>query len=944
MSSSYSPSDITHPDSGSARLTQDARRKKANSPAAAAAIPPPIDIPPPRSVRSDSPPDELEELKSYLSGPSRSRTSLSPSRLGSTPDTGSSQAVDPLSRHIFERTNTERTLTSRLLNPTTSKPNISANEKSSRSSHNLSAKDLNSSQSDQAKYKKKGGSLLSRLSMIGGKKRDDDIFDDGSEISTEQRTEGANAVAFSFAVDCGGFIPHHKEPPRFIRVRARDKKLKEFNRVFLAQELVGTCPQAEEGARNGSEKEATIHGYHKQDPNSGGPIWAIEFSKDGKYLATGGRDRVLRVWGVLATPEDRKAFEEEENAADAEGKQQRLSAPVFHTKPIREFVGHTGDILDLSWSKNNFLLSSSMDRTVRLWHLSRPECLCTFKHNDFVTSIAFHPRDDRFFLAGSLDANLRLWSIPDKSVAYSSQLSDIITAVAFSPDGKTAITGCFNGLCMFYETVGLKYQTQIHVRSSRGKNARGSKITGIRTMGFHPEAPDGQVKVLITSNDSRIRIYDLQDKTLQVKIKGHENSCNQIKASFSDDGKYIICGSEDRKAFIWSTAATELDKDDRRPYEYFEAHAHAVTEAVFAPTQTRQLLQASNDPVYTLCNPPPVTLLSREELETESLPPDGPPSESAHIKRPGESPAFIARSTHHDGNIIVTTDHSGSIKVFRQDCAFAKRRQAMENWETGSVFSKKLAKDGLLSRATTRGSDPASARGSLNQTRRAFSAQVNTDRIDSWRYGVHRQGIPSYSGSAVSVSASVATLTASERSVSPSKARRTPLPSAWTSGAADPTSKARNPPYPNNASDKSLSVMHPLSPATSHSTGGGKTDERSSPKEASSSSRFPPTPSFSFQSVDEMTDGDAGPQQDHAGTSPSFWNLNRWRNMASPGNRNASGVPGLGILLGGGQKGQQNGAASAPDDRQANNTRPKSAPRPSEDGTNDGNHISTTAA
>ncbi|RYO76414.1 hypothetical protein DL766_000512 [Monosporascus sp. MC13-8B] len=936
--SSYSPSDITRPSSASARLIQDARRNKASL-AAAAAVPPPIAIPPSRSVPSDSPPEEPEELKSHIPGPSRLRTSPSPSRLGSTTGTGSCQA------HIFEKTNTERTLTSRLLNPTTSKPNISANEKSSRSSHELSAKDLNGSQSDQVKSKKKGGSLLSRLSMIGGKKRDDDIFDDGSEISTEQRTEGANAVAFSFAVDCGGFIPHHKEPPRFIRVRAHDKKLKEFNRVFLAQELVGTCPQAEEGARRGSEKEATIHGYRKQDPNSGGPIWAIEFSKDGKYLATGGRDRVLRVWGVLATPEDRQAFEEEENAADAEGKQQRLSAPVFHTKPIREFVGHTGDILDLSWSKNNFLLSSSMDRTVRLWHLSRPECLCTFKHNDFVTSIAFHPRDDRFFLAGSLDANLRLWSIPDKSVAYSTQLSDTITAVAFSPDGKTAITGCLNGLCMFYETVGLKYQTQIHVRSSRGKNARGSKITGIRTLNFPPEAPDGQVRVLITSNDSRIRIYDLQDKTLQVKIKGHENSCNQIKASFSDDGKYIICGSEDRKAFIWSTGATELDKDDTRPYEYFEAHAHAVTEAVFAPTQTRQLLQSSNDPVYTLCNPPPVTLLSREEIETESLPPDGPRPESAHIKRPGESPAFIARSTHCDGNIIVTTDHSGSIKVFRQDCAFAKRRQAMENWETGSVFSKKLAKDGFLSRTTTRGSDPTSGRVSLSQTRRVLSAQVNTDRIDSWRYGVHRQGLPSYPGSAVSVSASVTTPTASERSVSPSKAGRIPLPLAWTSGAADQASKARNPPYAdNNASDKALSIMHPLSPATSHSTGGGKADERPSPKEVSSSSRFPPTPSFSFQSVDEATDGDAWSQQDQAGASPSFWNLNRWRNMASPGNRSASGVPGLGIILGGGQKGQQNGAASAPDDHQANNAQPKSAPGSTEDGTDDSNRKSTTAA
>lgn len=33
-----------------------------------------------------------------------------------------------------------------------------------------------------------------------------------------------------------------------------------------------------------------------------------------------------------------------------------------------------------------------MDKTVRLWHISSPHCLCCFQHVDFVTAIAFHPR------------------------------------------------------------------------------------------------------------------------------------------------------------------------------------------------------------------------------------------------------------------------------------------------------------------------------------------------------------------------------------------------------------------------------------------------------------------------------------------------------------------------------------------------------------------------
>ena len=376
-----------------------------------------------------------------------------------------------------------------------------------------------------------------------------------------------------------------------------------------------------------------------------------------------------------------------------------------------------------------------MDKTVRLWHTTRNECLCCFKHSDFVTSIQFHPQDDRFFLAGSMDSKLRLWSIPDKSVAFWSQLTEIVTSVAFTPDGKIAIAGCLSGQCQFYETDGLKLQTQMHVKSAHGKNAKGSKVTGIQAINYPPDDPNGKVKLLVTTNDSRIRVYNFRDKGLELKLKGNENTSSQIRASFSDDAKYVICGSEDKKVYIWSTGPPEKDKD-KRPVEMFEAHSATVTTAIMAPTKTRQLLQFSGDPLYNLCNPPPVTLLSRSELQSSrpatengnnpdgSVPPTPVTTDLApKTPKPEESPAYLARSVHMDGNIIVTADYIGRIKVFRQDCAYQKRARA-ENMDSSS--KRMLNRNSSIA---TRNSKSSQRNSTLNPA---------SDRILSWRQSIER--------------------------------------------------------------------------------------------------------------------------------------------------------------------------------------------------------------
>ncbi|XP_060039081.1 WD repeat-containing protein 44 isoform X2 [Erinaceus europaeus] len=345
-----------------------------------------------------------------------------------------------------------------------------------------------------------------------------------------------------------------------------------------------------------------------------GAVWTMKFSHCGRLLASAGQDNVVRIWalknafdyfnnmrikynteGRVSPSPSQESLNSSKSDTDtgvcggADEDPDDKNAP-FRQRPFCKYKGHTADLLDLSWSKNYFLLSSSMDKTVRLWHISRRECLCCFQHIDFVTAIAFHPRDDRYFLSGSLDGKLRLWNIPDKKVALWNEVdgqTKLITAANFCQNGKYAVIGTYDGRCIFYDTEHLKYHTQIHVRSTRGRNKVGRKITGIEPL-------PGENKILVTSNDSRIRLYDLRDLSLSMKYKGYVNSSSQIKASFSHDFSYIVSGSEDKYVYIWSTyhdlsKFTSVRRDRNDFWEGIKAHNAVVTSAIFAPNPSLML-------------------------------------------------------------------------------------------------------------------------------------------------------------------------------------------------------------------------------------------------------------------------------------------------------------------------------------------------------------------
>ncbi|KAJ2962087.1 hypothetical protein NQZ79_g2817 [Umbelopsis isabellina] len=644
----------------------------------------------------------------------------------------SQPSIDPLSAHIIRRV-------SYRVKPEDDDNPLASDIKPIPDSDNTEQDTLNET-SDSTPTQTKPSDSQTKAGRIGRKKTEhkaipelkaEEAAAENEDASSLSSTDGRNSIDSQRSAARSNVTSNNRTMSAaphglpIVKTRSKIKANRAFARMVFAQTL--TAPRLDINATPTETNDAKlVPGINEDDYFSTeelvGAVWVLKFSKDGKYLAQGGQDCVLRVWQVLGQQANSTLAVPGEQNRNGEATNETIK--VFEDKPLHEYEGHMADILDVSWSKNNFLLSSSMDKTVRLWHVTRKECLCVFQHLDVVTSITFHPRDDRFFLSGSLDCKLRLWNIPDKKVAYWNEVPDsnMVTAVGFTHNGKIAVAGSYVGSCFFYETEGLRYNTQINLTPSKGRNSKKArKITGIESM---PGMPPGEEKLLITSNDSRIRLINLKDKGLVAKYKGLDNPSMQIRATFSDDGRQIICGSEDRNIFIWETeqagfspfhylqdsryktAATlghfgeqlvqtavnsthhngqptrvsgwlkrggeKVKEKLKGGYEYFEGHNQVVTTAIFAPTRTRQILARSGfDTIYnnTIIPDEPKKSIGNRLVRSGSNASHVSTSQAElEAEQSEQSRQRALNYTYPDGHIIVSADNVGVIKVWRVDC------------------------------------------------------------------------------------------------------------------------------------------------------------------------------------------------------------------------------------------------------------------------------------